>query len=349
MNVNDMHIEFNQSLQQVASHRTRKYNSGEIDWILTKMQERLIQSSISPKKDGSGGFEVNALYASRISSLIVSDITLPAYIDPGKDNRYRVVFPYDYAYLLDDRSKTIVLCGGVTPQTGSQSLTMYALRQNYSPKTVPDFYSSMQVNLGTTVNIPTDLSFGNTYNGYNRKSDVQDLVPIVSKLGKYYWEKYGDLYYKPGHYIIVNPLDQVVTPSMVIDGEATTTSEASSFTVQMHIGQGKISKNRLTPTNKISSLLDTAFYKTSHYSPVSELGDKVLFVYYDNSFIVTEVVISYVRKCAPISLSLGSNSELPEEFHQQICDLAVEYTQGRLKDIPGYQLTENDNNNRVML
>ncbi len=345
MNVREMHIEFDQSTQQVASNRTRKYLPEEKDWILTKMQERLIQGSISPKKDGSGGFEVNQLYADRIRTLIVSSTMLVPYIDAGQD-RYKAYLPADYSYLLSDWSYTSILCGGVSPQTGSQSLNLYALRQNLSKKVAPPFYQTMSVGFPKQVNIPGDLNFINDYKGYPKAHDVSFLTPLVAQVGGYYWERYGDIV-KPNCYLY--PTTETISPQLHVDGNDETSVTVQQLDLTYHVGQGVRTSNRLMPSNKIPFTRDTAFYKTAHYSPISELAGNLLYVYSDNSFIVTQVGVTYIRKCAPISLSLGSNSELPEQFHQQICDLAVEYVKGRLGDVQGMQLAENDNNNRVTL
>jgi len=348
MTVREMHIELDQSLQQVAAHRTRKYQPEEKDWVLNKMQNRFIQSCIRPKKDGSGGFEIDQLGTDVLRNLIVTGSELVPYIDPSK-SRYKCFLPSDYNYLLTNWSYSTALCTGVEAKVEAVSLDVYTLRQTTSDKGTSPFYETIAVNLGEkTVTIPDDLPYGNTYTGYKRKEDISFIIPWITSIGSYYWEQLDDVF-KPKHYLIVVPGGTTVNPELTVDGTTTSVSEKYTWSLQRHTNQGVYVENRLLPSNKIPTVNTTQFYKTSHYSPISELKGNTLYVYYDSSFTVNKVGITYIRKALPISLSLGTDSELPESFHQQICDLAVEYLKGRLENVPGQQLAENDNNTRVVL
>jgi len=352
MTVHDMHIEFNQSLQQVAANKTLKYLPQEIDWILNKMQDRFIQLRMKPKLDErgkpAGGFEVSQLDSDAIRTIIVSSYDLIPYIDQD-GRRYRCFLPPDYSYLLSDWSYTTLLCG-----TSSQIIdyTMYitALRQDQSTRAAAQFYQNLQVQLGTgLVSIPNDLPYGNKYNGYEDIRDIDFIRKFISLQGKWYWERFDNLYY-PSYYINATTNPQgALAPYVSVDGVTSSVVKTSSYGLKSHAGTGKYFDNRLSATDNISGLNSTEFYKSSYYSLISELSNGVLYVYNDSSFTISSVGISYVRKPQPISLYLNTNCELPEEFHQNICDLAVEYTKGTLGDIQGYQQKKADNDSRVML
>jgi len=349
MTVREMHIELDQSLQQIAAHRTRKYMPEEKDWILNKMQNRLIQSCIRPNKDGTGGFEIDQLGVDMLRNLIVSGVELVPYIDPGK-NRYMCFLPADYSNLLSDWSFTTLLCTSVPANTATDLLDVYAIKQVRSEKESAPYYETVTVAFGDSiVTVPDDLPYANKYTGYNRKEDISLLAPWIAPKGNYYWEQLGDIY-RPGHYLLLVPYGSTINTSITVDGTDYTDYEiVVGLELKHHTGNGSQVDNRLTPSNKVSSLNATAFYKSSHYSPISEIKGKLLYIYNDSSFTVSKVGISYIRKALPISLSLGTDSELPEGFHQQICDLAIEYMKGRLENVTGQQLAENDNNTRVKL
>jgi hypothetical protein len=225
-----------------------------------------------------------------------------------------------------------------------------ALRQQLSGKTLAPYYTNIQAQLGTSlVSIPNDLPYGNTYNGYDSIRDIDFIRKYISLAGKWYWERFDSFYY-PSFYInaTTNPQGSL-PPSINVDGSSSFVTKTSSYPLVSHGGTGKYYDNRLSATDNISGLNSTAFLKSSYYSPISELSNGVLYVYNDISFTVSTVGISYVRKPQPISLYLNTNCELPEEFHQNICDLAVEYVKGRLNDLPGYQQTRADNDARVMI
>lgn len=352
MTVHDMHIEFNQSLQQVAANKTLKYLPPEVDWILNKMQDRFIQLRMKPKLDERGkpvgGFEVSQLDSDAIRTIIVSSYDLIPYIDQD-GRRYRCFLPPDYSYLLSDWSYTTLLCG-TSPIITNSTMYITALRQQLSPKTTPPYYSNIQIQLGKSlVSIPNDLPYGNTYAGYDDIKEIDFIRKYLFLQGKWYWERFDSLYY-PSYYINATTDPQgTLPPSMNVDGSSSFTTKTSTIALQAHEGTGKYYDNRLSATDNISGLNSTEFYKSSYYSPISELSNGVLYVYNDNSFTISSVGISYVRKPQPISLYLNTNCELPEEFHQNICDLAVEYVKGTLGDVQGWQQKKADNDNRVTL
>lgn len=347
-----MHIEFNQSLQQVAANKTLKYQPEEVDWILNKSMGRFIQMKLKQKTDEhgkpTGGFEVSQLDSDAIRTIIVSSYDLVPYIDQD-GRRYRCFLPPDYSYLLSDWSYTNLLCG-TTPKVLTNTMSVTGLRQDNSILGTGPFYAAVQVQLGgNVVSIPDDLPYGNKYKGFPNLQDVQFIRKYISLAGQWYWERFDNFYY-PGYYINATTSTQSsLAPFVVVDGNTTTIVKTSSYNLNSHPGTGKFYDNRLSATDNISGMNSTAFIKSSYYSPISELSNGILYVYNDTSFTVSSVGISYVRKPQPISLYLNTNCELPEEFHQNICDLAVEYTKGTLNDIQGYQQKKADNDNRVVL
>lgn len=347
MTIFGMHTELDMSLQQVAANKTLKYLPEQYDWVLNKVQDEFIQSKLRPRKDGSGGFEIDQLSADQIRTLIVSGKTLIPLIDgPG---RYQCFLPADYAYLISDWSRTYTLCDDKPPTQQSIFYLFHGIRQDKSTKTAPPYYETLVVNLaGKTVSIPSDLSYWHEYKGYKKVKDVQFLVPHMCSAGSWYWERLGPLF-KPGYYL--DAVHSVVTPpTIVVDGTPMANTFFQQIVYQRHVAEiTQHAENRLTASSKVSGLLATKFYESKGYSPISELAGNVLYIYKDDSFIVSEVGITYVRKPRPMSLSLGNNSELPEEFHQTICDLAVEYLKGRLENQVGQAMAKDHNENRVSL
>lgn len=341
MTAREMQIEIKQSLQQVSAYRTRKYTPEEIDWVLNKIYDRFVQSKVVPRPDGSGGFEVNQLDADCIAPLI-AHAEMDAYIE--SEEKYYCILPADYQYLLSDWSYATKVCGTDIPGTFTTNLNLYALKLARTAKSAAPFYATLTINLGNSLAIPSGLTLENQWVGYQDKMDISFLRPYLMVKGKYYWEQYGKIK-SPGYFL--SPSTGTLTPTLLLDGSDATTTTVTALTFTKHAAGGVLRDNRLTASSKIAGLQQTAFYESSWYSPISELGDGILNIYRNSSFTVSRVGISYIRKYAPISVSLGSNCELPEKFHQTICDLAVEYLKGRLDDAQGVQLTKEDINKRV--
>lgn len=347
MTIRDMHIEIAQSLQQVASNRTRKILDEEIDWAFNKIQDRFIRSCLRPREMNgvaTGGFEVDQLHVDKIRRLLVSYFPIQAYWD---GTRYQCHLPADYSYLISDWSMVVRLCGAAI-QSSSVSLNVVRARQNLSPLSAAPYYATMSIALGgRTVALPADLPYGNTYTGQQDKGDIDFLVPWILNRGGWYWERFGSLYY-PKHYLWVGatvPSTAVVT----VDSNTVTGQTVDTLALTIHTGTGKREPNRLTPSSIVPNILDIPFFGTAPYSPVSELSGNILYIYRDNSFTVTGTFISYIRKPQPMSLSLNTDCELPPEFHQTICDLTAKYLKGALENEKGVALSKEDLEERVIL
>lgn len=346
-----MHIEIQQSVQQVAANRSRKYYDEEIDWILNKVQDRFILNCLRPKTDQAGrftgGFEIDQIQADKIRMLVKTNVALTPYVID--DTRYKCFLPADYQHLLDDESATVQLCGSL-PTEVKETIWITRLRQDRSSKSAAPYYASLEIDMPSkNITLPADLPYYNSYAGQSEKEDISFLIPwILSKAKTWYWERFDDLYV-PGSYFEVTATAPVGVYKVIVDGATGTDTIIMQRTLTKHSGTGIWRSNRLSPSEVISSLNQSSFYKSSHFSPVSELEGSNLNIYRDGSFTVSGVKVSYIRKPQPISLSLGTDCELSPTYHQQICDLAVEYIKGQTKDTEGRQLKNADLAERVTL
>lgn len=349
MNTRAMHIEVEQSMQHVAAARTRKFLPEELDWVLTKMQDRFITGCMRPLP--SGGFELDQNGYTKIGHLVMPNVAIDAFIE--SNTTYKCPLPPDYGYLISNSSLVNPLCSPEQPVVASDTLFITKLRQDFSSLTLgvhPKYYYEVIVDLpDQTITIPTDLPYSNTYDGYLQKPDVLTFLVdwIVWKAKTWYWEKYDTLYY-PGYYIQVQKSSPSASTLQVDESDVTSTGVSSQVRTR-HTNAGVPTNNRLVSSADIPRLQQDNYYKTSFYSPISELSGQVLRIYRSNSFIVSGAVITYVRKAQPISLSLGSDSELSSLYHQAICDLAVEYLKGRVENPQGKQIITEDIAARVTI
>ncbi len=345
-----MHIDIEQGTQQIAANRGRRFYPEEIDLVLNKVQGRFVASCLKPKPDGSGGFELDQIGGDKIRSLI-KRANLSAYVDDTE--RYKSHLPPDYAYLLSDWSNTIDLCNGtITPSEATHTQFITRLRQERSAEESPMFYETLSLSMpDATVTVPGDLPYGHNYAGYPEVSDIMFLVPwILHKAGILYWEKF-DNYNYPSHYIAVKTEAYGGSVAIDVDGDTYTNEVVTTRILTYHNDTGaKRHNNRLSGTDIIPSLNESSYWKSSHYSPISELEGNNLYIYRDNSFIVTGTGISYIRKPQPISLSLNSDCEFADERVQRaICDLAIEYIKGTVQNVEGKQLKSADIAERVII
>lgn len=347
MQVRDMHIEINQSLQKVAANTTRKFLSEEIDWVLNKTMNRAIQDKVKFKTNGQ--VTLDQLGSDFLKKLVVSGKELETTV--VNTDKVKALLPSNYMYLLADASTVLKACNSEYDEfTDSYNYVVIPVVQ--STLSVAPYYvtSSITVN-AVTISIPANLSsFANYYVGYNSKQDVLELVHYylgrLRELGyEAYWETVESIN-KPGCIIV-----KANSGSWMVDSVTTLgTLQAVSYTgISVKTPVYYTAANRLEASENIPNLMNTPFYTTNENSPISELENDSLLIYKNKNFTVTNATISYIRKPKRISLALGVDCEISEEFHQTICDLSTEYLKGRLDDVQGNQMIERDINNRVIL
>lgn len=356
MNIRDMHIEIRQSLQKIAANTTRKYLDGEIDWVLNKMQDRFIQLKLKPM-NGRVNLSDDQVELNAVRTLF-AETNMPAYIDTEMMNRYKAFLPMDYSYMVHDSSKVSDRCGTATqPVVENKSLYITYLKQTYTTKSSAPYYTTVVIKLDGTpiLTIKDDLPLTNTYAGFNRKEDISFLTEWIThtltslsgfQIG---FESFGTKY-KPQQYIIVSE-SSAKTASITYDGlaEITSTSEVLALTQHKSESNETLVSNRMMSSEWAFRTNEVPFFKTNARSPISELQKNTMYIYADNSFTVNRCFITYIRKPRPMSIVLGSDCELAQDYHQTICDLATEYILNRINDIQGYQLAERDNSQRVIL
>lgn len=353
MTVREMHIEIGQSTQLIAANKSRKLLTAEIDWVLTKIQERYIQSCLRPvqvDKRDTGRYTVDELKLDAIRNLIISGKTITAYNDNAR--RAKTYLPGDYKYLLSDESNLINTCGGntLTSTTTSFPLTLLHLSQSAAASGPYYMTSNIQVN-ATQFLIPANLDIPNEYIGYLKKDEVTFLRDwYITKLRQsgmeVYWERYGSIYQQNFFIFPGSP-----SPLMLEhDGVVVTNGQALFLDLTEYTNDiTDTVVNRLVDSSQVGTLLNTPFYKSSLESPISELNNNVLYTYYGENMTVKSTIISYVRKPQNISLSLGLNCELDESFHQTLCDLATNYILGRLEKGEALQISSQDLDKHVII
>jgi hypothetical protein len=344
MTVKEMHIEVSQSTQKIAGNRTRKLQPEELDWLLVKNEQRFIQSRVKRRKNGSGGFQIDQVDTDAIRTLL-KYVTVPAQIETDKNlTIYKSLVPGDYSYLFTDSSEVRKLCSGETAEITSETKQVHILPFKLSTKTTDSFYTEVIITVGSiTASIQTiNTEHFGTYTGVPTKQqwfEIKDVLQwhLSNKGLNVYWQNYEGAYY-PHSFIIESSSP---TASILIDGE-TTQSTVKTFNFKRYTQEGIWKQNRLIQSDTVSLVIDTPFLKSSALSPVSELVDKAVMVYGDESFIISSMQLGYVKKPRRISLILGQDSELPEDFHPNICDLTTEYFKAMIAD-PNWEVKLKDN------
>lgn len=336
----ECHIEVNQGFQKVASNIYDYFQPEEIDWVLNKNVDRFIEKCI--KRKPNGAFEINQVFADDIQALIKKNVNLTVFRSNARE-AYGVL-PRDYKYLINDRSIIVSDCTtGFNTTTTNRSEFVGVLNFPDSNRIATPYYASFIITINGVVEFNVaNYKISTGLNSVNEKFVLIHLVleELTKKGYKIYWERYRDLY-EANSFIIVS--DTVTTGSLLVD--TVTTTLVSTETVYQTFMAGSESEvpNRLTNSAALYNVLDTnVYYKTIPRSPVSNLADDRLFIFYSERFIVNTLVIDYIRKPRKISLILDQSSELSEDALRKVCDLSVEYLKNIIES-PAYQLKLQDN------
>lgn len=342
MTIQEMHIEVGLASQQVASSVNRRFLPEEIDWILNKTIERFVRQAVKPKEyAGESDFEEYQIDTDKIRTLVVHDIPLPVTVS---GHTYSATLPTNYAHLIEDSSFTVAECEEARTAGINGVSYISILKLKPSAGTAAPYYKDLTLKVNDKAFVePADLP-----SGMEDKEQLFQVVDILRELlpsrlpetVQAYWELYGNLEVSNAFiFVSSSPISSSITYDGIGVAGALQTLAITRPQVSL---KAKQVTNRLTKSDRVGKLRQSSFAKPQVTSPLSVLQGNILKVYGAESFIVTQVLISYVRKPRKVALSLSRNCNLPEETHQEICDQAVEYIKMTIQD-PSYPSKLQDN------
>lgn len=343
MNVEQMHIDVKTQIQRLASHRNRKLQPQEIDWFLNMTQDSMVSNAVIPGQAGNPRFQVDRGKREIIAGLIVSNKELLAWWD---GITYLSRLPANVWYLLDDASKLVQLCNGDTKTTVNIVETITTVPFELS-KAQADYYKSVELiyNNVPLITLSDELIKNQiVWEGLSGSEEhfyIRDLLlqKLWEKNVNVYWEKYGDIY-EPYSFLFVS--ESTPVPIVLkVDGEQHD-GVNQERTREVHRSSKKTiqSPNTMISPDTVFGSNATPYFKTSYISPLSELGPGQIKTHSDNSYIVCNTVVNFVRKPRPISIILGTDCSLSETVHQELCNRTVETILNRIESPAWKEQTE---------
>jgi hypothetical protein len=349
--VKELHIAVRQSLQKVASNQNRNFLPEEIDWALNVNQERYVKSRIKRTETGTG-FALDQKMLDDISDLIVPNYS--ARVVKVNDTTGYIPLPPNYYQLIRDYSKIYTNCNPGYSEVEDASEYIGYVKFPNSTKT-SNFYSDFKITLNYTNIIPKiNVLFDNTeydkvyLSPYEKFYLINLVLENVNSYEfnneipvKIFWERYK-LTYRPDSFIIVSsiPFDG----ELKVDSSKTNTFTAVKSDFQLFKQKSDRSiPNILSVNSNLSELLADSFAKPNLDFARTYIAMDNLYGIFDSTFIISELVIDYIRKPRQISLSLNRMCELNEQTHQEIVENTVEYLM-LVTENPIYSTKQQDNN-----
>lgn len=348
MNIQQMHIEVDLSLQKISSNVKRKFHPDEIDWLLNKNIGRFVENTIDPNPEQKEkGFQADAIDLSAIQTLLVYDHQIPVYKLNTTHEYVLAQLPGNYEHYLEVSAGTVRDCDSTYPQVRNfitKSEYVYTLKVPKTTKVGSPYYQ----NVSLVVNGSTILSankFHNSLPGQEMNFVIQDILknellhtPYAFKI---YYERYNGMYSSETFFFVSDTSLTTVTLNMDSIGIPATLLTLSGFAPVSNLSYNT-GLARIIRGTAVGVLLKSAFARTKWDSPVTVVHNNSVQVYHDNKFIVNNLSLDYIRKPRLVNLSLGYSCDLPELVHQKICDMTVEYIKQAIGD-PNYQWKLQDN------
>jgi len=367
MNVQEMHLAIQQGVDKINSLQADLLLSEEIDIELNKSMIRFINTKYGKNNKYRKGFEESQKRIDDLRSLVREYRGLVTFKETLGTKFFIDSFtlPSDYLYLVntltnstinEDCSSTEYFLSDPDPVIYfTIPLDTFVFNNNTSvPHSIIMYEDKTNTALGAAI------VWENT-NSYTYPADInavrEDILDNPGIGFDIYWEQYGDLNFQ-GQFIVIPNTN--THPWVEWDASVGTVTELVNVDANGNQLQSKVArysaaflnnrraiinntgvkevtaKSTFVQQDDIFTLLTDPFNTTKYTDPLYTIRGNALDIYTSDIFIIDSVKITYVRKPAKISLSLGVSCELPEHCHQEIVDMTVSSILEGISD-PRYQ------------
>lgn len=334
MNIQEMHVAINTEMNKINSALFENILPQEIDFALNNnilrfaKQRYSVQSNLKQK-----GFEMSQKRIDDLRTLVTPNYTAKAFLplsyDPDLTEKVLFYFPADYMLAVNSRFKVANNeCGTFTYTTATVANSLDTLDINALSITN---WANFRIRNNTDSFV---LSLGANATEYNATDDLTYVVRVIlQKLRdqynysqyEFYWEYYHGKYYK-NKIVIVNKSttdwEYSTNGSTYTDFTAVTedtltyySNTPNSSTSGKLVQEDDIFAMQADPFNK--TIPDFPLYFTSNYN-YNVFIDR-------NIFVVTDVILSYIRTPKTVSYYLNQDCDLPEHTHPEIVSMTVDY------------------------
>jgi hypothetical protein len=350
MNIQQMHIEVDLASQKISSNAKRKFRPEEIDWLLNKNIGRFVASKLKKEdQEKQDGFQSDEYDLDALRTLMVTDHRLPVYKLSTSELFVSAELPGNYAHLLEASSLNVRSCDtgwDLASAFTVQNEWVYKLTVKKSTKVEAPYYLAPVLSVNGTP-VMTASAFPPSLEDKNMNFVLQDLLrnELLSEIRAFnvYWERYKNLYTPETLFFVSST--QLSGITLTIDGIVLAATEILTPSLKPGPTPAVVRNTapiRVVRSGSLNKFRQSTFAKTQWKSAVGLLQSQTLKVYHDNTFIVNNLSVDYIRKPRLVNLSLSYGCDLPDEYHQQICDLTVEYIKQAIGD-PNYQWKLQDN------
>ncbi len=321
--VKELHIALDQRLQQLNSNRKLVLYPEQKDARLNEAVLQFINNVVSAKTNiKKEGFEDTQKRYDDIEELIRT-ATLPIYVNES-DNIIAPT-PWDYLHLINDRTILSYNCKGTNYTSMVSTITNVAIIPFVDDvATSAPYYNSFKINIDGATIFTSPISTKSVEAKFMIINCALETLNIQG-LYEIYWEYYLD-HYEKNSFIIITP---TLASTATITYGTTTTNGTTKFYSNSTYNPSQIFTNTIKKSNELCShedvydMLGNFYYsKNRHLKPISEIQRGYIKVFHDNTFIIKEVQIDYIKRPRLINLTLNQSCEL--NSGEEIVAIAVQ-------------------------
>lgn len=334
MNIKEMHVAIGTEMNKINSALFENILEQEVDFAINTNILRFVKQRYSVLSNlKHKGFEMSQKRIDDLRTLVTPNYTAKAYLPPSYDpditEKVMFYFPADYMLAVNSRFKVAHNdCAAFTYSTSTVSPSLDTLDINALGITD---WSLFRIRNNTDGYV---LSLGAEATNYNATDDLTYIVRIILQTLRlqynfsqyeFYWENYHNTYYK-NKIVIVNKTatdwEYATDGSTYTDFVPVTESALTYYSNTSNMN----TSGKLVQEDDIFAMQADPFNKTAADFPLFFTSNYNYNVFIDrNLFVVTDVILSYIRTPRTVSYYLGQDCDLPEHTHAEIVSMVVDY------------------------
>lgn len=334
MGIHEMHVAVDVWLQKINSNSRRNILPEEKDLVLNSVIQDFVTANIKQDRpNGEWGFHNDEVNADSISTLLEQFRAVSVYPSIKREGLLEVQLPSDFRNFISFSAVTVpVHCMTseelIYPRTAEVTNYLYIFKIPGSEGSGP-FYKNVTLNWGGQEfkKISDGTSDPNLQRFvYSALKSVDLPVDIIDM----YWEKYPSRLFQKNTIVIKTFTKLTMVPTLTLDNAVIPSTEVKLKEVIVNKNNPYTTKftaiSRRVKPQYIETLQQSSFSKSTFQNLILTLQDDILLIPNDEKFLVILGALSYVRKPAEVSLSLGIDCDLPNrgEVHNYICQKAAE-------------------------
>jgi len=342
-----MHTEIQAEMNKMNSFLFDTFSRQEVDIAINRSILRFLNQKYSSKSNlMKRGFEMSQKRIDDLRSLVVSNYigkaTIPASSDPDVNEKVNFEFPGNYYHAVASRFRLAHnQCGSIAPQVTTELYSYAVLNMSNFPSDTNIGTIKIAETAETSITIELPAAGVN----YSFPEDTSLIASILmQKLIKafvnysdveFFWESYKDLYFQNSIIILIK---QVASPYVfeyeykLLDEteEGPFTLNFENYSIPIYTNAPTLTTSgKLTQEDDIYAMQADPFNKTSAEFPLYFSSENHFNIYYQKTgnfnFVVTDVILSYIRKPNVVSYYLEQDCDLPDATHQEIVSMSANY------------------------